>query len=88
MAPENLKTQDTLAKLADWTDEKKMKLNKDKTSYMVFSRSETEFATRLTLNGQTLDRIEEVKLVGVWLTTWLDWEKNTAVCRCKNRGPN
>ena len=48
----------------------------------MFSRSETEFATRLTLNGQTLDRIEEVKLVSVWLTTWLDWEKNTAVmCR-------
>ena len=61
VAPENLKTQDTLANLADWTDENKMKLNKDKTSYMVFSRSETEFATRLTLNGQTLDRIEEVK---------------------------
>ena len=21
--------------------------------------------------------MEEVKLVGVWLTTWLDWDKNT-----------
>ena len=27
-------------------------------------------------NTDTLDRIEEVKLVGVWLTTFLDWEKN------------
>ena len=44
---------------------------------MIFSRSETEFATRLTLEGNTLDRIEETKLVGVWLTTWLDWDKNT-----------
>ena len=34
-------------------------------------------ATRLTLNGQTIDRIEETKLVGVWVTTWLDWQKNT-----------
>ena len=77
-----MRSQDTLAKLADWTDENKMELNTDKTNYMGFSRSETEFATRFTLNGQTLDRIEEVKLVGVWLTTWLDWEKNTAVmCR-------
>ena len=24
-----------------------------------------------------LERIEETKLVGVWLTTWLDWDKNT-----------
>ena len=30
VAPENLKTQDTLAKLADWTDENKMKLNKQR----------------------------------------------------------
>ena len=27
-------------------------------------------------NTDTLDRIKEVKLVGVWLTTFLDWEKN------------
>ena len=50
--------------------------------YMVFSRSEKEFATRLTLDGNTIDRVEETKLVGVWLTTWLDWEKNTReICK-------
>ena len=48
---------------------------------MVFSRSETEVATRLSLNGNTLDRVEEIKLVGVWIT-WLDWDKNTReVCK-------
>ena len=41
-----------------------------------------EFATRLSINGKTLDRIEGVKIVGVWLTTWLKWEKNTSeICR-------
>ena len=44
---------------------------------MIFSRSDTEVATRLSLNGETLERIEAVKLVGVWLTTYLDWERNT-----------
>ena len=44
---------------------------------MIFSRSNTEFATRLALNQQTLERVEAVKLVGVWITTFLDWEKNT-----------
>ena len=49
---------------------------------MVFSRSTTEMATRLTLCGQTIDRIEETKLVGVWVTTWLDWERNTReICK-------
>ena len=67
VAPSSLKTQDNLNQIGDWTE-----LN-----YMVFSRSETEFATRLAINGNTIDRIEEIKLTGVWLTTWLDWDKNT-----------
>jgi hypothetical protein len=49
---------------------------------MLFSRSKTEVATRLSLDGNTLDRIEEVKLVGVWITTWLEWDKNTReICK-------
>jgi hypothetical protein len=75
--PTSLKTQDNVNKIADWTTENKMKLNEEKSNYMVFSRSNTEFATRITMNGNTLDRVEEVKLVGVWITTYLDWEKNT-----------
>ena len=59
-----------------------MKLNEDKSNYMVFSCSNTEFATRLTMNGNTLDRVEEVKLLGLWITTYLDWEKNTReICK-------
>ena len=52
-------------------------MNEKKSNYMVFSRSNTEFATRLSLNKQTLERVEEVKLLGVWITTFLDWAKNT-----------
>ena len=78
----SLQTQDNLNSIDDWTTRNRMKLNKDKSNYMVFSRSETEFATRLTLDGDTIDRIEETKLVGVWLTTWLDWDKNSReICR-------
>ena len=78
----SLKTQKDLDTIAEWTDTNMMQLNTDKTNYMVFSRSEKEFATRLTMNGRTIDRVEETKLVGVWVTTWLDWEKNTReICR-------
>ena len=72
---ESLKTQSDLDNIAEWTDQNKMQLNTKKTNYMVFSRSETEFATRLLINGKTVDRVEETKLVGVWLMTWPDWEK-------------
>ena len=59
-----------------------MLLNEDKSKYMIFTRSNTEFATRLALNGNILERIEEIQLVGVWLTTYLDWDKNTCeLCR-------
>ena len=75
--PCNLNTQENLNAIANWTTENIMKLNEEKNSYMVFSRSETEVATRLSLNGNTLDRVEEIKLVDVWITTWLDWDKKT-----------
>ena len=78
----SLKTQGNLNKISEWTDVNKMMINEDKSNYMVFSRSETEMATRLVLNGQTIERKEETKIVGVWLTTWLDWDRNTRdMCR-------
>ena len=61
----NLQTQKNLDNIAQWTDENMMKLNEKKSNYMVFSCSSTEIATRLTLNAQTLDRVEEVKLLGL-----------------------
>ena len=78
----SLSTQNTLDQIATWTEENQMQLNEEKSKYMIFTRSHTEFATRLALNGNTLERIEEIKLVGVWLTTYLDWDKNTReLCR-------
>ena len=42
----------------------------------------TEIATRLKINNETIERIGEVKLLGLWITTWLDWDKNTReMCR-------
>ena len=78
----SLSTQEVIGKICDWTSTNKMKLNEEKSHYMIFSRSNTEFATRLTMNNKTLDRTEEVKLVGLWITTYLDWQKNThEICR-------
>ena len=46
----NLTTQTSINQIAEWTDKNLMKLNEGKSNYMVFSRSDTEIATRLTLN--------------------------------------
>ena len=72
ISADNLETQAHLDDISHWTTENNMKLNEKKSNYMVFTRSNTEFATRLHLNNHTLDRIEEVKLLGVWITTWLE----------------
>ena len=73
----SLASQSNIEGIANWTIENKMKLNKEKSNYMVYSRSNTEFATTMTMNWNTLDRVKEVKLVGVWVTTFLDWDRNT-----------
>ena len=73
----HLKSQQYIDNIAAWTAENQMKLNADKSNYMIFSRSQTEFATRLSMENNTLDRVEEIKLVGLWITTYLDWDKNT-----------
>ena len=77
ISPENLKTQNYLDSIAEWTEENLMQINEKKSNYMLFSRSTTEVATRLKINNKVIDRLEEQKVLGVWITTWLDWQKNT-----------
>ena len=78
LPPENLKTQQNLNLISTWTDRNLMKLNEEKTNYLIFSRSRTQVATRLTLNGKILERQKFIKLVGVWLQEDGGWGKNTA----------
>ena len=77
ISSENLSTQFFLNEISRWTEENRMQLNEKKSNYMLFTRSNTEVSTRLEMNGQTIDRVEETKLLGVWLSTYLDWTKNT-----------
>ena len=44
---------------------------------MIFTRSETDSGTRLSLDNAKLDRVEEAKVVGVWLQSDMKWTKNT-----------
>ena len=56
-------------------------MNEKKSNYMIFSRSQEKFSTRLALNGVCLEKVNATKLLGVWLTDDLSWSKNcTEIC--------
>jgi hypothetical protein len=77
LPPESFNTQRSLDKISAWTDKNLMRINADKTNYMVFSRSLSDFATRLHLNNSKIDQVPTAKIVGVWLQSNLKWDKNT-----------
>ena len=41
-----------------------------------FSRSKTQFATRLHINKNTLERVSVSKMLGVWISEDLSWARN------------
>ena len=59
-----------------WSEENLAKLNTNKCYYMVFSRSEENFSTRLVLNNNVLEQKSDAKLLGMWITEDLSWAKN------------
>ena len=77
LPPEVTKTQNNLNEVSRWTDDHMMTINVKKTNYMLFTRTKTDFATRLMLNGVKIDQIKEQKICGLWITDNLRWEKNS-----------
>ena len=75
--PTLFNTQANLDELQIWTSANKMRLNEKKTNYIMFNRSKEHFATRLTINGQWMERQNSIKLLGVWLDEDGSWRKNT-----------
>ena len=77
LPPASYNTQDTLDGISAWTARNMMLLNEEKSNYMVFSRSQEDFVTRLTLNNTKLERLNASKILGVWITEDLTWSRNT-----------
>ena len=70
-------TQDTLDGITAWTAQNLMRLNTEKSNYMIFSRSHEKFVTRLCLNNVKLDQLKVSKILGVWVSEDLTWSRNT-----------
>jgi hypothetical protein len=60
------------------TNKQKIVVNEDKTKCMIFNFTKTkQFATRLTINGQGIETVKDIKLLGTIVTKNLKWNKNT-----------
>ena len=76
LASETYQTQKDLNQITSWTESNLMKLNEAKCHYMMFTRSKTNFVTRLKVNDQTIDQKTVSKLLGVWISEDLSWSRN------------
>ena len=86
--PDNLKSQDNLNIINQWTEKNKMLINQKKSKTMIFNFTQNyQFTTRLQLNGVSLEVIPKTKLLGVIIQNDLKWDENTAslVKRAKAR---
>ena len=77
LPPSRFQTQEHLNTISHWTDENLMKINEAKSNYLIFTRTRTDFMTRLTLNNTKLEQVRVTKLLGVWISEDLSWSKNT-----------
>ena len=75
---QNVQSQNHLEKIAQWTKEKKMCLNKHKSKFMLinFTRNH-QFSTRIQLDNIPIQEITECKLLGVIIQNDLSFKKNT-----------
>jgi hypothetical protein len=77
LTPEKFATRSNLITISAWTDINLMKINTDKTNYMLFTRAKTSFGTRLSIKNVKMENVQEAKIVAVWLSPDLKWAKNT-----------
>ena len=76
--PQNLKSQQYLNSINEWTNKQKMKLNKPKSKVMIFHFANNyKFTTRLSLDNEHLEVIKKIKLLGTIITDNLKWDDNT-----------
>jgi hypothetical protein len=69
-------TQDKLNYITNWTNENLMRLNESKCYYMMFSMTNENFNTRLKINDSYLEKVGVTKILGLWISEDLSWDRN------------
>ena len=76
--PEHLKSQEYINKILEWTNKQKMILNQKKTKVIIFNfTNKYQFTTKLKMNNEYLEVVNQAKLMGVIITNDLKWDSNT-----------
>ena len=79
ISKDKLTSQKNLSLINTWTKKKKMILNQKQTKNMVFNfTNKHNFTTRLNENGENIEVVTELKLLGTVLTDDLKWDRNTS----------
>ena len=74
----NLKSQNQLEQIYQWTENKKMKLNVKKTKTMLLNFSKkNQFTTKLNIMNTDIEMVKETVLLGTVITDQLSWDRNT-----------
>ena len=74
----NLKSQEYLNTIQNWTVKQKMVINEEKTKSMIFNFNKTkQFSIRLKVNNTIIEQVKSIKLLGTFITDNLKWNKNT-----------
>ena len=76
LPPSSFKTQEAINEVESWTKLNLMKLNSTKCQYMIFTRSEEKFTTRLKVGKENMEQVSVSKLLGVWISEDLPWSRN------------
>ena len=78
LEPENMKTQQFMRNISEWTNENKMRLNTRKTKAMVFNfTNDYQFSSRVQLDNEVVEIVKEARLLGVIINDKLTWDPNT-----------
>ena len=78
LPPQNIQSQAYLNKISEWTDDHQMRLNPDKSKFMVVNFTDNyQFNTRLSLDDKLMEQVSETRLLGVTISDNLTWHSNT-----------
>ena len=74
----NLTSHHWLDQINEWTVNQKMMLNEKKTKTLIFNFTEKyQFSTRIMLNDEIVETLENTRLLGTIISDDLRWELNT-----------
>ena len=79
LPPGNIQSQKYIHNIEQWTDNKQMKLNIDKSKFMLINFTDNyQINTRLPMNEHLLTQVSETRLLGLLLRDDLSFKSNTA----------